>query len=279
VAISWLADVLRGAGVEVVEEGSWLSRSAGSSFSPIGVLWHHTAAPSSASNPHPALNICINGRSDLPGPLCHALVDYFGVFHVISANRANHAGRSAGSGPIPAGDGNTLMVGWEIDYAGDGGGGVRQQMTAAQYDASVAATAAVLDRLGRDSSYARGHRETSTTGKIDPSFIDLDSMRADVAAAQGGAPPTDPPPSGGTQLRATVGNLNVRTQPSTSAPAVASLANGTVMTVQCQAVGEAVTIGGNTSRNWAKITAPASGYVTCHYVETGPNLRVSSCPV
>jgi hypothetical protein len=277
VAISWLADVLRGAGVEVVEEGNWLSRSAGSSFSPIGVLWHHTAAPSSASNPHPALNICINGRSDLPGPLCHALVDYYGVFHVISANRANHAGRSAGSGPIPAGDGNTLMVGWEIDYAGDGGGGVQQRMTQAQYDASVAATAAVLDRLGRDSSYARGHRETSTTGKIDPSYIDLDSMRADVAAAQGGTP-TDPPPSG-TQLRATVGNLNVRTQPTTSAPSVASLANGTVMTVQCQAVGEAVTIGGNTSRNWAKITAPASGYVTCHYVETGPNLRVSSCPV
>ncbi|WP_299051522.1 N-acetylmuramoyl-L-alanine amidase [uncultured Nocardioides sp.] len=277
-AISWLADVLRAAGVQVVEEGNWLSRSAGSSFSPIGVLWHHTAAPSSASNPHPALNICINGRSDLPGPLCHALVDYHGVFHVISANRANHAGRSAGSGPIPAGDGNTLMIGWEIDYAGDGGGGVRQQMTTAQYNASVTATAAVLDRLGRDSSYARGHRETSTTGKIDPSFITLDSMRADVAAAQGGTPPTDPP-SEGTPLRATVGNLNVRTTPSTSGAVVASLANGTVMTVQCQAVGEAVTIGGNTSRNWAKITAPASGYVTCHYVETGPNLRVDSCPV
>ncbi|MCH1868385.1 N-acetylmuramoyl-L-alanine amidase [Nocardioides sp. CFH 31398] len=276
-AISWLADVLRGAGVEVVEEGDWLARSAGSSFSPVGVLWHHTAAPSSASNPHPALNICINGRSDLPGPLCHALVDYHGVFHVISANRANHAGRSGGSGPIPAGDGNTLMIGWEIDYAGDGGGGVQQRMTQAQYDASIVATAAVLDRLGRDSSYARGHRETSTTGKIDPSYIDLGSMRADVAAAQGGTP-TDPP-SEGTQLRATVGNLNVRTQPTTSAAVVASLANGTVMTVQCQAVGEAVTIGGNTSRNWAKITAPASGYVTCHYVETGPNLRVSACPV
>lgn len=277
-AISWLADVLRGAGVQVVEEGDWLSRSAGSSFSPIGVLWHHTAAPSSASRPAPALGICINGRSDLPGPLCHALVDYHGVFHVISANRANHAGRSAGSGPIPAGDGNTLMVGWEIDYAGDGGGGVRQEMTQAQYDASVLATAAVLDRLGRDASYARGHRETSTTGKIDPSFIDLDVMRADVAAAMGGAPPTEPP-SGGTRLRATVGNLNVRTTPSTSGAVVASLANGTVMTVECQAVGEAVTIGGNTSRNWARISSPASGYVTCHYVETGPNLRVDACPV
>jgi hypothetical protein len=179
--IPWLADVLRSAGVQVVEEGNWLSRMRPGSFDPIGVLWHHTAATSSAGNPHPALNICINGRPDLAGPLCQALVDYHGVFHVISAGRCNHAGASRGSGPIPAGDGNTLMIGWEIDY-----NGVDQEMTSAQYNASLAATAAVLTRLGRDASYARGHRETSTTGKIDPSFIDLNVMRADVAARMGG---------------------------------------------------------------------------------------------
>ncbi|MGC5317301.1 N-acetylmuramoyl-L-alanine amidase [Micromonospora arida] len=183
--IPWLVDVLRAAGVQVVVEGDWLNRMRPGSFDPIGVLWHHTAATSSASNPHPALNICINGRSDLAGPLCQALVDYNGVFHVISAGRCNHAGASGGSGPIPAGDGNTLMIGWEIDY-----NGVNQEMTAAQYNASIAATAAVLTRLGRNSSYARGHRETSTSGKIDPSFIDLNVMRADVAAKMsGGNPP------------------------------------------------------------------------------------------
>ncbi|MFG1868695.1 golvesin C-terminal-like domain-containing protein [Micromonospora arborensis] len=179
--IPWLVDVLRSAGVQVVVEGDWLNRMRPGSFDPIGVLWHHTASTSSASNPHPALGICINGRSDLPGPLCQALVDYNGVFHVISAGRCNHAGVSGGSGPIPAGDGNTLMIGWEIDY-----NGVSQEMTSAQYNASLAATAAVLTRLGRDSSYARGHRETSTTGKIDPSFIDLNVMRADVAAKMAG---------------------------------------------------------------------------------------------
>ncbi|MEV0397030.1 N-acetylmuramoyl-L-alanine amidase [Polymorphospora rubra] len=184
--VPWLADVLRGAGVRVVEHGNWQARMRPGAFDPIGVLWHHTAATSSPTNPHPALNICINGRPDLAGPLCHALVDYHGVFHLISAGRANHAGVSRGSGPIPAGDGNTLMIGWEIDY-----NGVNQQMTPAQYNASVAATAAVLRRLGRDANHARGHRETSTTGKIDPSFINLDTMRADVAArmAGGGAAP------------------------------------------------------------------------------------------
>ncbi|WBB80663.1 N-acetylmuramoyl-L-alanine amidase [Micromonospora sp. WMMD882] len=179
--VPWLADVLRSAGVQVKEEGDWLNRMRPGDFNPIGVLWHHTAATSSASNPHPALNICINGRPDLAGPLCQALVDYHGVFHLISAGRCNHAGVSGGSGPIPAGDGNTLMIGWEIDY-----NGVSQEMTAAQYNASIAATAAVLTRLGRDASHARGHRETSTTGKIDPSFIDLNVMRADVAARMSG---------------------------------------------------------------------------------------------
>ncbi|MFI7487918.1 N-acetylmuramoyl-L-alanine amidase [Micromonospora echinaurantiaca] len=181
--IPWLVDVLRSAGVQVVVEGDWLNRMRPGSFDPIGVLWHHTAATSSASNPHPALNICINGRSDLPGPLCQALVDYHGVFHVISAGRCNHAGTARASGPIPAGDGNTMLIGWEIDY-----NGVSQEMTAAQYNASVAATAAVLKRLGKDASYARGHRETSTTGKIDPSFIDLNVMRSDVAAKMAGTP-------------------------------------------------------------------------------------------
>ncbi|SCE77683.1 N-acetylmuramoyl-L-alanine amidase [Micromonospora coriariae] len=190
--IPWLVDVLRAAGVQVVVEGDWLNRMRPGSFDPIGVLWHHTASTSSASNPHPALGICINGRPDLAGPLCQALVDYNGVFHVISAGRCNHAGVSGGSGPIPAGDGNTLMIGWEIDY-----NGVNQEMTAAQYNASIAATAAVLTRLGRNSSYARGHRETSTTGKIDPSFIDLNVMRADVAAKMAG---------GGTAWSSTVDN-------------------------------------------------------------------------
>ncbi|HIW61602.1 MAG TPA: N-acetylmuramoyl-L-alanine amidase [Candidatus Stackebrandtia excrementipullorum] len=176
--IPWLADVLRGAGIEVVEQGDWHNRYHAGAFEPFGVLWHHTAgAPSSPSNPHPSLDVVINGRPDLPGPLAQALVDYNGVFHVISAGRCYHAGASGGSGPIPAGDGNTMMVGWEIDYDG-----VNQEMSAAQYEASIAATVAVLGEFGRDAQHARGHRETSTTGKIDPSFIDLDAMRADVAA-------------------------------------------------------------------------------------------------
>lgn len=269
--ISWLGEVLSAAGVQVVAEGDWLNRTAGSTFEPIGVLWHHTAAPSSASNPAPALNVCINGRSDLPGPLCHALVDYHGVFHLISANRANHAGTARASGPIPAGSGNTMLVGWEIDYAGDGGGGQVQQMTAAQYDASVTATAAVLTQLGRDASYARGHRETSTTGKIDPSFIDLDAMRADVAAAMGSAPPS------GTPFQTWVSGVNVRPTPDTSGTPVGNLAAPTTVTVECQTVGETVTYSGYTNDLWSRISSPVAGYISNVFIDGPASLPVPTC--
>jgi hypothetical protein len=202
--IPWLADVLRAAGVQVVEEGDWRNRMVSGSFDPIGVLWHHTAATSSASNPAPALGVVINGRSDLQGPLCHALVDYNGVFHLISAGRANHAGVCGGSGPLPYGDGNTMLIGWEIDY-----NGVSQEMSPAQYAASVKATAAVLRHLGRDANYARGHRETSVTGKIDPSFINLDTMRSDVAKAMAGKASQRRGASGGLTVAWAEGRLDV----------------------------------------------------------------------
>lgn len=275
--ISWLADLLRGAGLQVVEEGDWLNRSAGSTFDPIGVLWHHTAGTvTSPSNPHPALDICINGRPDLPGPLCHALVDHHGVFHLISANRANHAGTARASGPIPAGSGNTMLVGWEIDYAGDqsGTGGPQQAMSQMQYDASVAATAAVLTRLGRTADHARGHRETSTTGKIDPSFCDLDQMRADVAAAMGGQPPTPPP---GTAFETWVSGVNVRPTPDTTGTPVGNLPAPATVYVLCQTEGETVSYGGYTNNLWAKISSPHEGYISNIVVKGPASLPVDAC--
>lgn len=277
--ISWLADALTAAGVEVVTEGDWVNRSAGASFAPMGAPWHHTAATvSSADNPHPALDICINGRSDLPGPLCQALVDFNGVFYLISANRANHAGGSGGSGPIPAGDGNTLMVGWEIDYAGDhsGAGGPQQEMSQAQYDASVKATAAVLNRLGTDASHTRGHRETSATGKIDPSFIDLDSMRADVAVAMGEGPP-DPPE--GTAFQMYAAGVNVRPSPDTSGAPVGNIAEPGTVYVVCQAEGELVEFDGMSNTLWAKISSPYEGYISNLFIKGPASLPVGDCPV
>lgn len=139
-----LDDWLRAEGCVVVEQSGWSSRgrpSSTGSFNPLGVLWHHTGTKSSSSNPHPTLSMCINGRSDLPGPLCQALIGYDGKVYLIAAGRANHAGEAKASGPMPGGDGNALYVGFEIDYDGT------QKMSAAQYDASILAAAAVLRHL------------------------------------------------------------------------------------------------------------------------------------
>lgn len=177
----WLADVLRAAGLTVNETRGWRERSASSGPlpEPLGVLEHHTATPAgpaSYQNPAPTLQMCIDGRPDLEGPLCHALIGFDGVVHVIAAGRANHAGEAKASGPNPAGDGNVSYVGFEWDYQG-----VDQAPSPEQYQSAVRATAAVLHHLGRPDEAARGHRETSVTGKIDPGHVDLDRFRADLA--------------------------------------------------------------------------------------------------
>ncbi len=122
------------------------------------------------------MQLCIEGRPDLDGPLCHGLIGFDGTVHLISAGRANHAGEAKMSGPNPSGDGNVLYVGFEWDYQG-----VEQAPSTEQYDAAVRATEAVLNHLDRPADAARGHLETSVTGKIDPGNVDLDGFRADVA--------------------------------------------------------------------------------------------------
>ncbi|GAA4852347.1 peptidoglycan recognition protein family protein [Saccharopolyspora rosea] len=171
------ARILRAAGITVVTTPGWEQRGVRGAFAPVGVLNHHTATRSSAARPAPTVNVCVEGRPDLSGPLCHLLIGADGTVHVIAAGRANHAGKARASGPNPAGDGNTLYIGVEWDYSGD------EAPSQAQYDTAVRVSAALLRHLGRPPEAARGHRETSVTGKVDPGHVDLDRFRADVAHA------------------------------------------------------------------------------------------------
>lgn len=176
----WLGDALRDSGLIVAETTGWRQRTAtsGPQPAPIGVLEHHTAYTASYDDPAPSLQLCIEGREDLAGPLCHVLIGFDGVVHLIAAGRANHAGEAKASGPNPAGDGNTLYVGFEWDYQG-----VDQGPSPEQRSAAVKATAAVLRTIQRPAEAARGHLETSTTGKIDPGHVVLDEFRGEVARA------------------------------------------------------------------------------------------------
>ncbi|HEY8372955.1 MAG TPA: N-acetylmuramoyl-L-alanine amidase, partial [Pseudonocardiaceae bacterium] len=70
----WMADVLRTAGVEVVEYPGWRERAASGAFAPRAVMWHHDA---SAAGPSPGMPrmIAEQGNAATPPPLAHAWVD------------------------------------------------------------------------------------------------------------------------------------------------------------------------------------------------------------
>ncbi|MYR28622.1 MULTISPECIES: N-acetylmuramoyl-L-alanine amidase [unclassified Streptomyces] len=195
-----LLSALRAEGVTVVEHAGWRShnRNAVGAWGPVnGVLIHHTAGTSSAA-------LVYGGRADLPGPLAHTHLAKSGVATMMSAGRANHAGKAAKNSfdavvaeaathPKPSAstgtvDGNTHFYGIEIENLGNG----RDPYPAVQYEAAVRWAAAICRAHGWGANSVVGHKETSVEGKIDPSF-DMNTFRRDVAARLAGPASAKPP--------------------------------------------------------------------------------------
>lgn len=184
-----LPALLRVEGLRVVEHDGWQTRGRPGSFTPVGVLCHHTATRATSSDAA-VVRLLIGGRSDLPGPLCQIGLARDGTVHLIAAGRANHAGSAKSSGTVAAGDGNTLYIG--IEAFNDG---VGEKWPAAQYDAYVTLAAALCKHVtGNSAQTVRGHKETSVTGKVDPLF-DMEDFRARVHAELTTAPVPTPAPS------------------------------------------------------------------------------------
>lgn len=117
-----IATRLRSAGLKVRETSGWKTRGrdfAGTSpsFAPIGGVSHHTAGHPTKANPVPSLGIVIHGRADLAGPLCNVLLGFDGVFYVVAAGVANHAGLPDG-GSCRGMTGNSSAYGMEIEHDG-----------------------------------------------------------------------------------------------------------------------------------------------------------------
>lgn len=148
-------------------------------FNPFGFVGHHTAG--ARTGIRPSLNLCVNGRADLDGPLCNDFLDRNGVNVIVAAGRANHAGLGGFRGLT----GNSAVWGCEAEDDGDG------TWTAAQKAAYPRLVAARLWMIGRDASWYCSHRTWAPTRKIDPAGISDDWMRGQVAALlkTGGAPP------------------------------------------------------------------------------------------
>ena len=169
----WIADKLRAAGLDVVEHSGWQTRGS-SLFFPAGVVGHHTASRSGSDVP--SLRICINGRTDLAGPLCHVLISRSAQCHIIAAGRANHAGTGGYNGL----SGNRSVLGIEVEN-----NGVGEPWLPEVVQAFDRAAAALLDGINRSAEYYCGHKEW-TSRKIDPAGLDMHAQRARIRTIQEG---------------------------------------------------------------------------------------------
>ncbi|TWV27225.1 N-acetylmuramoyl-L-alanine amidase [Streptomyces albidoflavus] len=176
---------LKDEGVTVLEVGSWRShnRNSKGAWGPVnGVMIHHTVTSGSART----VDICRNGYSGLPGPLCHGVITKDGRVHLVGYGRANHAGlgdddvlaaviaERASYPPVNEAntDGNARFYGFECENLGDG----KDPWTSAQLDAIERVSAAICRVHGWNQQSVIGHLEWQP-GKIDPRGFTMKSMR------------------------------------------------------------------------------------------------------
>jgi peptidoglycan hydrolase-like protein with peptidoglycan-binding domain len=196
-----LVRALRNEGVKVVEHSGWRTnnRNSKGAWGPVnGVMIHHTVT----SGTDATVRLCFEGRSDLPGPLCHGVIAKDGTVHLVGNGRANHAGLGdddvlravvAESAALPAPnenntDGNARFYGFECVNLGDG----KDPWPAAQLEAIEAASAAICRAHKWSARSVIGHKEWTNT-KIDPRGFSMATMRGRIADRLGEAAPTPPP--------------------------------------------------------------------------------------
>jgi hypothetical protein len=121
--------------------------------------------------------LCINGRSDLPGPLCHVVLAPDGTCHVVAAKKANHAGKGEWRGLT---DGNGSFYGIEAIHNGNRA----TPWPAEQMAAFVLAAAALCHLGGFNAGMVAAHREYALPKgrKPDPVGIDMNWFRGRVTS-------------------------------------------------------------------------------------------------
>jgi hypothetical protein len=173
--LTWMPDVLRGAGCTVVEEPGWETRGQDGSFDPDGIMLHHDASPEGETS-HGA-DVIINGRPGLEGLLAQIWLDYDGAWHLCGAGLAHHAGEGSWQG-ITAG--NKKYIGIETDHTSN------EEWTADQRTGGITGLVALSDKLGirRDAATLKkwliAHKEWAPSRKVDPDPLNMNDLRAVV---------------------------------------------------------------------------------------------------
>jgi N-acetyl-anhydromuramyl-L-alanine amidase AmpD len=200
-SLTWLPDVLKAAGLDVIEQPGWQTRGHGDVGTIKAVLCHHTAGAKDGNAP--SLDIVTNGRPDLAGPLAQLMLARDGTYFVIAAGKAWHAGVGLWHGVQ---DGNGQMIGIEAENTGLAND---NPWPPGQMDAYARGVAAILNHIGAAPIMCAGHLEYALPAgrKPDPSFsigtrnqriAAMVAFRTAVAAAMGQPAPAadDHVPSG-----------------------------------------------------------------------------------
>jgi hypothetical protein len=164
------AALMRDAGLEVYATSGWKDRGRSSSVDYRYVIDHHTAATNDITS------MLINGRSDLPGPLCNWELQEYGRWGLIASGRANHAGEATVSSSESYGIEATGPQNYPDVYGPAAFPG--------NYDSYTVGNACILAAMGiTDISRLKGHKEIAVPAgrKIDP-YTDMNQMRRDTAA-------------------------------------------------------------------------------------------------
>jgi len=186
-ALTWLPEVLEGAGLKVAEVTGWRERGRADMPGVRGVMCHHTATAHPGNMP--TLDLLVSGRPEtngaaaLAGPLAQLGLGRDGTFYVIAAGRANHAGVGRWEGLVT---GNANFIGIEAENSGL----ANDPWPDVQMDAYCRGVAALLAKIGAQSNMCCGHKEYALPAgrKPDPT-VDMAKFRNDVAALLAGKSP------------------------------------------------------------------------------------------
>jgi len=184
---TWLADVLEiyEPYLKVRELPNWQQYGHGDFRDIRGIMVHHTG------NARETAESIRKGRPDLPGPLSNLHIAPDGTVTVVAGGVCWHAG--AGDYPwVPRDQGNWHLIGiecaWPSDTSLTPATQTRERWPDAQIIAMRDACAAILKRLGYDSSRVIAHKEYAgkRQGKWDPGNLDMGWFRGEVAKSMRG---------------------------------------------------------------------------------------------
>jgi len=186
---SQFTKAVRSLGIDVIERPGWLThnRNHKGPWGPVhGVMHHHTVTRGTMHT----VEICEDGYTGLPGPLCHGVIAKAGTLYMVGWGRANHAGlgdddvlraiipeRALPTDDEANTDGNRHFYGFESENMGDG----KDPWPRAQLDTMAAVSYVIANHHGWTEKSTLMHSEWQP-GKTDPRGpgFTADGLRADI---------------------------------------------------------------------------------------------------